>query len=448
MDIVVNHTADVIQYRECQRTTSCSYRSRAEYPYTRLHGTGGEPINDGFAGDATGTIVNFAHLTDPRYAYTPFVPGDEAHIKVPTWLNNPIHYHNRGNSTFMGESSTMGDFFGLDDLMTESPQVIAGMIDIYGGWIDRFGVDGFRIDTARHVDPAFWRAFVPAMVARAKANGIPNFHIFGEVAEHSLDPGILAEHTRVDHLPAVLDFAFRQAVIDTVAGTRGTDAWATVFDGDALYTKGFDTAITLPTFTGNHDDGRFSTFARRAFPEASDDEITRRVMLANAMMLLLRGVPTIYAGDEQGFVGDGGDQDAREDMFASKVASYKDNHLLGTRTTTAGSHFTQGHVLFRQIQSLSELRRSQSALRRGRQIVRATSEEPGLLAVSRFDPNSNNETVLAFNTSTATIQRHVQVETTSIVFRSIVGRCPFRTAAPGTIDLTLPSLGYAVCAVK
>ena len=44
----------------------------------------------------------------------------------------------------------MGDFVGLDDLFTEHPRVVDGMIEIYGSWIDRFGVDGFRIDTARH----------------------------------------------------------------------------------------------------------------------------------------------------------------------------------------------------------------------------------------------------------------------------------------------------------
>src|SRR3712207_7325911 len=48
-------------------------------------------------------------------------------------------------------------------------RVVQGMIDIFGGWIDRYGVDGFRIDTARHVNPEFWQAFVPAMRARAKA---------------------------------------------------------------------------------------------------------------------------------------------------------------------------------------------------------------------------------------------------------------------------------------
>ena len=59
-------------------------------------------------------------------------------------------------------------------------------------------------------------------------------------------------------------------------------------------------------------------FVKKGFPQASDDELLKRVMLGHAMLLTLRGVPTIYYGDEQGFVGDGGDQDAREDMFAQQ----------------------------------------------------------------------------------------------------------------------------------
>ncbi|KAH2810450.1 hypothetical protein KXV85_005532, partial [Aspergillus fumigatus] len=71
MDIVVNHTADVIQYRECL-DAPCPYRSRADYPYQRRGGVNGAPINPGFAGDRVGTTQNFARLTDPTYAYTPF----------------------------------------------------------------------------------------------------------------------------------------------------------------------------------------------------------------------------------------------------------------------------------------------------------------------------------------------------------------------------------------
>ena len=33
------------------------------------------------------------------------------------------------------------------------------------------------------------------------------------------------------------------------------------------------------------------------------------------LMMFMRGVPVIYYGDEQGFVSDGGDQLARENMF-------------------------------------------------------------------------------------------------------------------------------------
>lgn len=64
MDIIANHTADVIQMRECRGRSACPYRSRAAYPYQRRVGTG-EPINPGFLGDAVQTSENFARLTSP-----------------------------------------------------------------------------------------------------------------------------------------------------------------------------------------------------------------------------------------------------------------------------------------------------------------------------------------------------------------------------------------------
>ncbi|MBS0387177.1 MAG: alpha-amylase, partial [Proteobacteria bacterium] len=369
LDIVINHTADVIRYRECP-DNNCPYRSLADYPYTRHGGPNGEPINAGFAGHAAENqnAANFALLTRPDYAYTPFIPAGEEHLKVPDWLNDPIYYHNRGNSTFAGESSTLGDFGGLDDVMTENPRVVQGFIDIYSDWIDRYGIDGYRIDTARHVNPEFWQAFVPAIRKHAADNGIPNFHMFGEVATQDVDVALLAGHTRVDRLPAVLDFGFHNAVRDTVAGNAGTDELARMFAGDALYEGGADAALQLPTFVSNHDDGRFAMFVQRLRPGIGLAETLQRTRLAQAMLLTLRGVPVIYYGDEQGFIGHGDDQAARQDLFASQVASYNDQPLLGTAATTATDNYNTAHPLYRLIAQLTKLRLANPALRHGRQV--------------------------------------------------------------------------------
>jgi len=447
LDIVVNHTADVIAYRECP-TRTCPYRSRADYPYQRRGGLHGEPINGGFLGDDAEhqTAENFARLTRPDYAYTPYVRQGEEHVKVPDWLNDPIYYHNRGNSTFSGESSTFGDFAGLDDLMTENPRALRGFIDIYGAWIDEYGVDGFRIDTARHVNPEFWQAFVPAVLARARARGIPNFHIFGEVSTSAAEAAPLALHTRVDQLPAVLDFALAAAVRATVAGSRGTEVLTHVFEQDALYEGGAAAARRLPTFISNHDEGRFAYFVRAARPGVAAAEVLRRVLLAHAMLFTLRGVPVVYYGDEQGFAGRGGDQAARQDMFASQVPSYNSEPPLGGGDAAAHGSFNREHPLYRAIARLASLRQSQVALRDGAQLVRADASAPGLFAVSRLDPHSGRELLIAFNTSTTPVSAQVSVNATSRRFASLVGSCEPAGGAPGSYHVSVPPLDYIVCA--
>jgi glycosidase len=424
------------------------YRSRADYPYSRAGGTDGSAINEGFLGDGVQTEANFAKLTRTDYAYEPFVRPAEAKVKVPGWLNDPVWYHNRGNTTFRGENSMLGDFVGLDDLMTENPRVVRGFIEIYRRWIEEFGVDGFRIDTARHVNPEFWQAFVPAMLQTARARGIANFHIFGEVFAETADVAPLAWSTRVDRLPSVLDFAFRATVVDTITQGAGTDKFAGLYRSDALYEGGEQAAMQLPTFISNHDIGRFAHHARTNAPEATDDEVLKRTMLAHAMMFTLRGVPVIYAGDEQGFAGDGSDQDAREDLFPSRVASYNDNVLLGTKATTALSNFDRNHPLYVSIAELSKLRKQNAALRRGRQIVRNYSEAPGLFAVSRIDPETDREILVVFNTSTEPLQANVEVDARTRAFRSLQGACAPRPSAPGSYKVTLEPLSYMVCAAQ
>lgn len=432
MDIVANHTADVIRYRECP-ANDCAYRSRADYPFTRRGGADGEAINEGFTGS------NFNALTRDDYAYTPYVPAGEETVKVPAWLNDPALYHNRGDSTFRGESSLDGDFAGLDDLMTEHPRVVEGMIEIYGDWIERYGIDGFRIDTAKHVNPEFWQAFVPAMLARAEANGIPNFHIFGEV--YDVDPAVTARFTRVDGYPAVLDFGFQYTVTDIVARDVPPDRLAKVFSSDALYEGGEAAAMGLPTFLGNHDMGRIGGFIAKAKPDISDAELLSRTTLAHAMMMFSRGAPTLYYGDEQGFSGDGGYGGARQDLFETEVASYRDDRIIGG----AQAPFSTEAPLYRAIADMARIRQADIRLRRGLQTVRFAAEEPGLFAVSRKLRGEAGETLIVYNTSTNAITANIEVDAASADWSSSRGACPATATAPASVRVTVPALDYLIC---
>jgi glycosidase len=431
LDIVANHTADVIRYRECP-DRPCEYRSRADYPYTRLGGLDGAAINERFDGR------DFSRLTRPDYAYSPYVPAGEETAKVPAWLNDPIHYHNRGDSTFAGESSLDGDFAGLDDLLTEDPVVIQGMIDIFGGWIDKYGIDGYRIDTARHVNPEFWQAFIPAMLARARAKGIPNFHIFGEV--YDPDPAVTARFTRVDAYPAVLDFPFQKTAVEVVSGKSGTDALAKLFAADAIYAKGADTAAILPTFLGNHDMGRVGFFVKQANPNASEAEILARVKLAHALMMFSRGVPTLYYGDEQGFAGAGGYGNSRQDMFASQTAVYAAERPIGGRQPA----YSTEAPLYTAIAEMARIRAAEPALRHGRQVVRVAGDTPGLFAMSRID-EAGGETLVLFNTSTAEVTAQVEVEPGSRRWQAVRGDCAAEASAPASYAVRIAPLDYLIC---
>ena len=442
MDIITNHTADVIRYAEDRY----DYRSKGDYPFSTFGGPEGERINEGFAGDNVFTAENWARLTDPRFAYTPVVPEGERDVKVPAWLNDPIYYHNRGDTFWLGESSRYGDFVGLDDLATEHPRVVEGMIDIYGDWIDRFGVDGFRIDTARHVNPEFWQRFVPAMLERAAARDIPNFHIFGEIAYADPTATLAAQVMEESGLPYALDMGFAEAAQMVAGGAAPPLLMADLLQQDVLYPGGEATALGLPTFLGNHDSGRFSTFMRGLAPGADEAELLARTMLGHAMLFTLRGVPTLYYGDEQGFISDGNDQLARENMFESRVAEYNDNDLLGTDATTAEANYDPGHPLYRLLAELARVRAAHPALRQGLTTIRAADHEaPGLLALERHDPASGERLLVAFNTGGEPITRSVEIDYSATALRSVLGECPAAPAAPGAAVLTLPAFGHAVC---
>ncbi len=247
-DIITNHTADVIKYEE----GTYAYRSKAAYPY--LDADGNE-----FDDAAVAGTPDFPALDTGSFPYTPTVAPELADAKTPAWLNDVTVYHNRGDSTFAGESSQYGDFFGLDDLFTEDPRVVDGMIDIFSTWISELGIDGYRIDTVKHVNDEFWTAFAPAIQSYAQANGKPDFFFFGEVFDGN--PAFTSRYTTELKLPAVLDFPFQGKASEFAQGGSATGL-RDLFGQDDLYIDADSNAYSLPTFLGNHDMGRIGYFLR------------------------------------------------------------------------------------------------------------------------------------------------------------------------------------------
>ncbi|HET6752580.1 MAG TPA: alpha-amylase family glycosyl hydrolase, partial [Jiangellaceae bacterium] len=354
-DIITNHTADVIGYQEGARQP---YVSKDVEPYLTAAGV---PFDDRDYADGTPPFP----AMDPEvsFPYTPVLDPPEENLKVPAWLNDVTLYHNRGDTTFVGENSWYGDFFGLDDLFTEHPDVVEGMIDIYKAWIADFGVDGFRIDTMKHVNDEFWQKFGPEVLDFARQQGKTEFFMFGEVFDTT--KSFTSHFSTHDTMQAVLDFPFQDAARKFASQSQSTSQLETFFAGDDWYTDADSNVYQLPTFLGNHDMGRIGFFIQSDNPGAGDPEWLARDRLAHELMYFSRGNPVIYYGDEQGFTGSGGDQVARQTLFASLVPDYLDDDLLGTSNTHAQANFVPSHPLYQAINNLAEVTSEHPALRNG-----------------------------------------------------------------------------------
>ncbi|MGV9758138.1 pullulanase-type alpha-1,6-glucosidase [Streptomyces tricolor] len=428
-DVITNHTADVVDYEE----KSYDYLSKGAFPYLTKDG---EPFDDADYADGART---FPAVSGASFPYTPRATGKG---KVPAWLNDPTMYHNRGDSTYAGESTTYGDFSGLDDLWTERPEVVRGMEKIYQRWVKDFAVDGFRIDTVKHVNMEFWTQWATALDRYAAERGRKNFFMFGEV--YSADTSVTAPYVTQGRLDATLDFPFQEAARAYASQGGSARKLANVFGDDYKYTTDKANAYEQVTFLGNHDMGRIGTFLKQDNPKATDAEILAKDKLANELMFLSRGNPVVYYGDEQGFTGSGGDKDARQTMFASKVADYLDDDEIGTDRTHASAAYDTRAPLYRQIAALAKLRKANPALTDGVQEERYAADGPGVYAFTRTDARTGQEYVVAFNNAGSARTATFATGSADMAYRALYGTTgSVRSDGERKVTVTVPA-GSAV----
>ncbi|MDT0570129.1 pullulanase-type alpha-1,6-glucosidase [Streptomyces sp. DSM 3412] len=408
-DVITNHTADVVDNEE----KSYDYLSKGAFPYLTKDG---KPFDDT---DHAGGGSGFPSVDRDSFPRTPVVPAAKKNAKVPSWLNDPTMYHNRGDSTWAGESATHGDFVGLDDLWTERPEVVSGMEKIYEKWVRDFDIDGFRIDTVKHVDMEFWTRWATALDAYAAKKGRDDFFMFGEV--YSADTSVTSPYVTRGRLDSTLDFPFQDAARSYASQGGSAKKLASVFGDDYRYTTDKANAYEQVTFLGNHDMGRIGTFLKQDDPKASDAELLAKDRLANELMFLSRGNPVVYYGDEQGFTGAGGDKDARQTMFASKTADYLDDDLLGTDRTHATDAYDTSAPLYRRISALAKLRKAHPALADGVQTERYAADGAGVYAFSRTDVRTGTEYVVAFNNASEAKSAGFATGSAGMTFKGLYG---------------------------
>ena len=159
---------------------------------------------------------------------------------------------------------------------------------------------------------------------------------------------------------------------------------------------------------------------------ASGDELMKRTQLANSLMYLTRGQPVVYYGDEQGFMGAGGDKDARQDMFATKTDQYAGEPVLGGAPGSRDRYDTNA-PLYQQISGLARLRAAHPALTDGAQVHRYASDGAGVYAFSRVDRASGTEYLIVANNA---------AETKSAAFSTFSAKARFQPVHGATEGLS------------
>ena len=262
-----------------------------------------------------------------------------------------------------GEDDLTSCLAGLPDFKTEQPEVAKFLLDAQIAWAKRSGIDGFRLDTVKHVDHPFWQEHRK----RTRAELGPQFFLLGEV--FGADAEVLEPWFEPDEMDAGFDFSFQGNVLGFVQGRGRTVAFNRYLEMRQKIRPGHLVAHYLST----HD----TTGA--LFQLKGDMALFR---LAAVLLFTTSGIPVVYYGEEVGRLG-GEWPDNRSDM------------PWGTRDVLPGAGLPRDDALRRDYQKLIGIRKAHPALSRGNHI--ALSTEGNLYVFARRDAASKDLVVVAVN---------------------------------------------------
>jgi alpha-amylase len=191
---------------------------------------------------------------------------------------------------------------GMPDLNYESPKVRKEVINIAKFWLQEIGVDGFRLDAAKHIYPIsheknyeWWNEFRKEL---EKVN--PEVLLVGEVWDETL---VVAPYLASIH--SVFNFDLGLEIIKAVKeenGIRIADRLVDIRDMYASFNQNYVDGI----FTTNHDQERLMSQLNGNMDHAR---------MAAALLLTFPGAPHIYYGEELGMIGKAPDHNFRSSFL-------------------------------------------------------------------------------------------------------------------------------------
>jgi glycosidase len=289
----------------------------------------------------------------------------------PKELQNPDAFKRRGQirNWYDPVEARDGDFLSLKELDLPRAEVLDTLIKVYKYWIATADLDGFRIDTVKHMEHTATAIFCNAIREYAQRIGKHNFFLFGEVVDDDYTiQKYIGRNSRMENtnerfpaLDAALDFPLYFILEDVIKGFASPaflrDRYMAFRD---LYSDHGEAGRYFVTFVDNHDQ-----MARPYRRFMSNNPYPQQAILAIGYLLTSQGVPCIYYGTEQGFDGAGRDDSyVRECMFGGEWGAFN----------SSGVHFfNASHEIYQGIAAIARIRGQQSALRYGRQYFREIS---------------------------------------------------------------------------
>jgi len=252
---------------------------------------------------------------------------------------------------------------GLPDFRTELPEVQDYLLDAQLGLAARTGLDGFRLDTVKHVEHEFWQRHRRESRERVS----PDFFLLAEVWGGSAT--VLDDYFAGDEMDAGFDFTFKGSCESFVQGKGRTIAFASYLEKRHRVRPGYH----LAHYLSSHDEPM-------ALHNLGGDLDAFRLCVALKMTSL--GIPTIYYGEEV----------ARD---GSVWPLNRNDMPWGARAVLPGKGVKRNEDLRDYYRTLIETRRKNTALSRG--TYRTLSSDGDLLVFERHDAEAGNAVVVAVN---------------------------------------------------